>query len=123
MVKRKHQPCPPTSRNDSVFASLRIQLETVGCQKDAIEEAVATLKEEHHANDEIDPDILFDDALAICNRIVEETGHPEDPDVLAENKEIDAARVLALETAEDERAKRRIARKCTWKVSDILEDA
>ena len=112
-----------SSHIDPILASIKLQLEGIGYSSDIVEQALDETKAEFDGNVSPDIDSMFDSALMICNRISPKSSSSEDTadEDAIEDKDIDAARVLALETAEEERIKRRNSRKATWISGNILE--
>mmetsp|Transcript_1124 Transcript_1124/g.2425 ORF Transcript_1124/g.2425 Transcript_1124/m.2425 type:complete len:321 (-) Transcript_1124:265-1227(-) len=123
MAGKRKQDKSESSHIDPILAIIKAQLEGIGYSSDIVAEALVEMKAEFDGNDSPDTDSMFDSALSICNRLSPKSSSSEDTadeDVL-ENKDIDAARVLALETAEEERIKRRNSRRATWISGNILE--
>ena len=122
MVKVHKPEVPSSSPLNPFLPAVRAQLEGIGFSDEVVAAAMKEIQEARQDGDALDADSLFDAALIICNRINPAPVSDDDSDIEAENKQIDEARIIALETAEDERDKRRSARKKAWKSCDLLSE-
>jgi hypothetical protein len=121
MVKARKQEAESRLKIEPFLPGIRAQLEGIGFITQVVDEAFLKLQEKPEEYDECDADSLFDAAFAICNDIIP-NNVTDDPDAAAENEQIDKARIIALDTADQERDKRRADRKNRWRVCDVLAE-